>query len=72
MVDGPQIYRKFRDDLSSDDDGKAGEDRQKFARTEKQQKEIDYKYKRKDPPAILRLMLYQATVLFVVKNFSAC
>lgn len=38
MTDGPQIYRKFRDDLSSDDDGKASEERQKFIRTEKQQR----------------------------------
>lgn len=28
--------------------------------------------KRRDPPSILRLILYQATVLFVLKNFSSC
>lgn len=28
--------------------------------------------KKRDPPAILRLILYQATVLFILKNFSAC
>lgn len=34
--------------------------------------EIGFKAKKKDPPAILKLMLYQATALFIVKNISAC
>lgn len=28
--------------------------------------------KRRNPPAILRLILFKATVLFVLKNFPAC
>ena len=67
------MHRKFKDD-SNEDDLKVADHRYMTSKEKspRGEQDIGFKTKKKDPPAILRLMLYQATALFIVKNFSAC